>query len=97
MRDVVLSETAVAQLRRIPKGQRGLVTDGIRKHPAESDPQQTTRNKFQLRRASEHAEYELRLEKWRVFYRIRDKKVEVVLIGEKRGNALIIGGKEFVL
>ena len=66
-------------------------------HLADADPSQGTRNKFRLRRASEYAEYELRLEPWCVFYRIREGVVEVVLIGEKRGNKLLIGGEEFLL
>jgi len=33
----------------------------------------------------------------RVYYRVRDEVVEVLLIGEKRGNRLMIGGKEFDL
>jgi mRNA-degrading endonuclease RelE of RelBE toxin-antitoxin system len=37
----------------------------------------------------------LRLGDVRVFYRIRDETVEVVLIGERRGNRLLIGSEEF--
>lgn len=69
----------------------------IRKHLAESGPAQSTRNKFRLRRASEYAEYELRLDPWRVFYRMHGGVVEVVLIGEKRGDKLFIGTDEFIL
>ena len=94
---VVLSDTAVQELGRIRKGERVRVKDGIRKHLAEGDPLQTTRNKFRLRRPSEYAEYELRLDPWRVFHRVHTEVVEVVLIGEKRGNKLLIGGEEFVL
>ena len=94
---VVLSDTALRQLKRVEKNTRGFIKDGIRRHLAQSDPLQSTRNKFRLRRASEHAEYELRLDEWRVFYRVRGGVVEVVLIGEKRGNSLFIGGEEFVL
>jgi hypothetical protein len=39
----------------------------------------------------------LRLGEVRVFYRVRDEIVEVVLIGQKRGNRLLIGGEEFEL
>ncbi len=70
---------------------------GIRKHLADPDPLESTSNKFRLRRPSEYAEYELRLEPRRVFDRVRGSHVEVVLIGEKRGAKLIIGGEEFVL
>lgn len=93
----MFSEAAIRQLVQIEKGRRGLVKIGIRKHLAQSDPSQGATNKFRLRRASAHAEYELRLGPWRVFYRVRGRLVEVVLIGEKKGNRLLIGGEEFVL
>jgi hypothetical protein len=32
-----------------------------------------------------------------VFYRVEAKTVAVELIGEKKGNVLLIGGKEFKL
>ena len=97
MWQVFLSDTAVRQLRRIPKGRRAILKDGIRKHLAEADPLQTSRNKFRLRRPSEYAELELRVDPWRVFYRVREGRVEVVLIGEKVGGKLIIEGEEFIL
>jgi len=50
-----------------------------------------------LRRLSEHADYELRIDPWRVFYRVENKTVIVELIGQKKGNVLLIGGKEFKL
>ena len=69
--------------------------DGIRQHLQENDPAKETRNKFRLRRPSVAADYELRLGDIRVFYRVRDEIVEVVLIGEKKGNRLLIGKEEF--
>ncbi len=69
----------------------------IRVHLRENDPTEETRNKFRLRRPSTHAEYELRLGEIRVYYRVRNDVVEVLLIGEKRGDRLMIGGKEFEL
>lgn len=69
----------------------------MRRHLAESDPLRRTPNKFRLRRVSGQAEFELRLEPWRVFYRVRGSLVEVVRIGEKRGDKLLISGEEFVL
>ena len=97
MWQVVFSEAAIRQLMQIERGRRGFIKAGIREHLAESDPLQGARNKFRLRRASAHAEYELRLGPWRIFYRVRGRLVEVVLIGEKKGNRLLIGGEEFVL
>ncbi len=94
---VLLSDRAVRQLKRIHKHRRTFIKEEIWKHLAQSDPLQAGRNKLRLRRASEYAEFELRLEPWRVFYRVRGGLVEVVLIGEKRGNKLLIEGEEFVL
>jgi mRNA-degrading endonuclease RelE of RelBE toxin-antitoxin system len=50
-----------------------------------------------LRRISEHANYELRVDPWRVFYRVQDKTVTVEQIGQKKGNVLLIEGREFKL
>jgi len=50
-----------------------------------------------LRRPSAYAEFELRVEPWRVFYRVSGRTVEVVLVGEKAGNKLLIEGEEFIL
>jgi mRNA-degrading endonuclease RelE of RelBE toxin-antitoxin system len=95
VRRVVLSDTAVRLFRALPKAQRPGVKVGIRLHLQEHDPAEETRSEFRLRRPSAHADYELRLGDVRVFYRIRDETVEVVLIGERRGNRLPIGSEEF--
>ncbi len=95
MRRVVLSSAAVRLFRALPKAQQAAVKEGIRLQLQENDPTEETRNKFRLRRPSAHADYELRLGDIRVFYRVRDEIVEVVLIGRKRGDRLLIGGEEF--
>ncbi len=95
MRRVVLSDIAVRLFRALPKAQQPGVKDGIRVHLPENDPTAENRNKFRLRRPSPHADYELRLGDVRVFYRVRDEVVEVVLIGRKRGDRLLIGGEVF--
>jgi mRNA-degrading endonuclease RelE of RelBE toxin-antitoxin system len=81
------------------KGHRKVVLDGIKTHLVENDPSEVTRNKFPLRRPSVHAERELRLDMWRVFYSVHDNGdlVLVNLIGEKRKNKLFICGEEFEL
>ncbi len=55
------------------------------------------RNRFRLRRASDFADFELRVENLRVYYRIAGDQVRVVLIGRKQGNRLVIDGKGFTL
>jgi hypothetical protein len=64
---------------------------------AVDDPTEENRNRFRLRRVSPHADYELRVDPWRVFYRVQGELVVVELIGRKRGNLLLIDGKEFEL
>lgn len=61
------------------------------------DPTQEDRNRFRLKRVSPYADFELRVEPWRVFYRVQESRVVVELIGRKRGNVLVIEGKEFHL
>ena len=82
---------------------REFVLDGIKTHLLENDPAEISRNKFPLKRPSAHAERELRLDNWRVFYTVMtddesdDNLIVVNLIGEKRNNKLFISGEEFEL
>jgi len=62
-----------------------------------SPPPQEDRHRFRLRRASAYADFELRVQQWRVFYRVQESLVTVELIGRKEGNRLLIEGKEFAL
>lgn len=61
------------------------------------DPRLEDRNRFRLRRLSPQADFELRVESWRIFYRVQGNLVIVELIGRKKGNLLLIDGKEFKL
>jgi hypothetical protein len=81
----------------MPKADQAFLKDGIHKHLASGDAAQRSRNKFRLRRPSEFAEYELRLGSLRVFYRVVVGRVEVVMIGRKEGNRLLVGGEEYDL
>ena len=92
-----LSPDAVRQLRALRAHDRGLVKEQIRIQLGESDATRETRNRFRLRRPSQFADYELRVRDWRVFYRVVDNTVRIVLIGRKSGNFLIIDRKRFVL
>ncbi len=69
----------------------------MRKSLEESDPTEEGRNRFRLRRSSPHAEYELRVGKLRVFYRVVERRVLVTLIGKEEGNVLVIEDRRFVL
>jgi hypothetical protein len=96
-RDVVLSPDAVRQFRRLRAAQRTKVRDAMDVGLANEDAARETRNRFRLRRPSDVAEFELRVDDLRVFYRIVGKQVQVVLIGRKRGNSVVIDGKRFIL
>jgi mRNA-degrading endonuclease RelE of RelBE toxin-antitoxin system len=95
--EVLFSPAAVRQFKRLPAAARKLIKETIRESLSEQDPTEETRNRFRLRRISEHADYELRVDPWRVFYRVEENAVTVELIGQKKGNVLLIGGKEFKL
>ncbi len=97
MRDVIFTDDAVRQFKRLPKEIRPFLKDAIRLHLIEADPSDVTRNKFRLRRPSEHADYELRTGDWRVFYRVEPDRVIITLLGEKVGNRLIVEGEEITL
>jgi mRNA-degrading endonuclease RelE of RelBE toxin-antitoxin system len=94
---VVFAPAAVRQFKRLPAAARSLLKDALRKQLAEQDPTEESRNRFRLRRISEFADYELRIDPWRIFYRVEDEVVTIELIGQKKGNVLLIGGKEFKL
>ena len=97
MNEVVFSPAAVRQYKRLPAAARSLLKKEIHERLALQDPTEENRNRFRLRRLSPHADFELRVESWRAFYRVRGNLVIVELIGRKRGNVLVINGKEFKL
>jgi hypothetical protein len=43
------------------------------------------------------ADYELRIDPLRVFYRIMGNEVWIAVVGRKRGNVLTVAGKEYTL
>jgi len=96
-RRVVLGPDATRQLRALRAYDAASLKDAMRQQLAETDATEQTLQRFRLRRPSELAEFELRVGNWRVFYRVQEADVQVVLIGKKRGEKLFIDGKRFVL
>jgi mRNA-degrading endonuclease RelE of RelBE toxin-antitoxin system len=94
---VVFSPAAVRHYKRLPAAARSLLKKEIHERLALQDATEETRNRFRLRRLSQHADYELRVEPWRVLYRVQENLVIVELIGRKRGDVLLIEGREFKL
>jgi len=98
MEELIFSKDARGQLRRLRVYDQRRLIKAIRRHLIDADPREQTRNKFRLRRASEHADYELRVGDLRVFYRVAEtKRVYITLIGAKRGNKVVVNGEEFEL
>lgn len=64
----------------------------------EHQPAHETRNRKKLR-PNQLAEWELRLDKFRVFYDIDEKeqRVKIEAIGYKKGSSLFVHGKEYKL
>ena len=94
---VTFSPAAVRQYKRLPAAARSLLKKKMHERLALQDATEETRNRFRLRRVSPHADFELRVEPWRVFYRVQEERVVVELIGRKKGDVLVIEGKEFEL
>ena len=97
MKRGAFSPAAVRQYKRLPAAARSLLKKEIHERLALQDATEETRSRFRLRRLSPHADFELRVEPWRVFYRVQEERVVVELIGRKRGDVLWIEGKEFEL
>ncbi|MBM4081471.1 MAG: hypothetical protein FJ278_17340 [Planctomycetes bacterium] len=98
MREPIFSDDAQRQLAGLRVYDQRKVIEAIRAQLINADPQQESRNKFRLRRASKYADYELRIGDPRTFCRVLpDGMVYIALIGVKQGNKLIINGEEFQL
>jgi mRNA-degrading endonuclease RelE of RelBE toxin-antitoxin system len=97
MHRVVFAPAALRQYKRLPAAARSLRKKEIKDELVLQNPTEETRNRFRLRRVSPHADFELRVEPWRVFYRVQEEVIIVELIGRKKRNVLLINGKEFKL
>ena len=96
-RAIVLSPDALRQFRKLRAKDRSLLRDAMLASLGEDDVTVEARNRFRLRRPSEFADFELRVDDLRVFYRVAGERIEVVLIGRKKGSQLVIDGKRFTL
>jgi len=96
-RAVALSPAAARQFRKLKAHERAMLRHALTERLSREDATQEDRNRFRLRRPSEAAEFELRVEDLRVFYRVRGAQVQVVLIGRKKGGVLLIDSQRFKL
>ena len=97
IRKLVLSPAAVRHYKSCTARVRALLKQAMQVRLIDQDPTVEDRNRFRLHRISKHADFELRVEEWRMFYRVKNKVVILELIGKKVGNKLIIAGEEFIL
>lgn len=97
MYEIKYTTGAIDDLKTLKKYEQQLILDGVDEQLVH-EPKVETRNRKQLR-PNKVAEYELRVQKYRVFYDVdgKGKIVKIVAIGHKDGNKLLIRGKEFAL
>lgn len=95
--EITFTRHAAENLEGFDRRDRNLILDRI-KEQLRYQPQVATRNR-KLLRESPLADWELRVERFRVFYEIDDEaqSVKVLAIGEKRRERLFIGSREFKL
>jgi mRNA-degrading endonuclease RelE of RelBE toxin-antitoxin system len=93
----MFTSSALDDIAPLKKRERRAILDGIDKQLVyEPDVETRNRKRLRLNRASE---WEVRIGKYRVFYDVRQSEriVEVKVIGEKRGNMVVVGGEEYEL
>jgi mRNA-degrading endonuclease RelE of RelBE toxin-antitoxin system len=96
-RNIVLSPDSFRQFKKLSARDRSRLREAMVASLSEDDATVDTRHRFRLRRPSEYADFELRVEDMRVYYRVAENEVRVVLIGRKKGNHLLIDGRRFTL
>jgi mRNA-degrading endonuclease RelE of RelBE toxin-antitoxin system len=97
MFDIVFTTEAVDDLRPLRKFDQQQVIDAIETQ-LRHQPDQPTRNRKRLR-PNALAEWELRVDQFRVFYDIdsTSQRVKIEAVGVKQGNRLFVHGEEFEL
>ena len=97
MYEVELTPEAKGDLRTLRKRDQRLVVNGM-ENQLKHEPDRETRNRKRLR-PNQLAEWEVRVDRFRVFYDVDDEAemVKVVAVGYKEGSRLIIRNKEFEL
>lgn len=95
--EVKLTSAALGDLAPFKRRDRKFILDGLEGQLA-YEPHVETRNRKRLR-PNRTSEWEVRIGKYRVFYDVRQNEriVEVKVIGEKRGNKVVVRGEEYEL
>ena len=95
--DIGFTPEALEDLRLFRKGDRRRIVEAVEAQLSH-EPGRETRNRKRLR-PNRMAEWELRIDRFRVFYDIEDsaRLVKIEAVGHKRGNRLFIHGEEYPL
>lgn len=95
--DIVFTPEALEDLRLLKKGERTRIIEALEEQLAH-EPNNETRNRKRLR-PNQTAEWELRVDRFRVFYDIEESAhlVKVEAVGYKRGSRLFVHGEEYHL
>ncbi len=90
-----ISDEAATQIGGLARYARRIVLDGIELHLRYRPTEETRRIK--LLRPNDVAPWELRLGDYRVLYEVVEveRLVNVLVVGEKRGNQLFVLGREY--
>ena len=93
MYDIDFTREALKDLMAFRKFEQQIILSGIDAQLV-YEPTIETRNRFRMR-PNEAAEWELRIDKYRVFYNVADdvQIVSIEVVGFKRGNQLFVRGK----
>src|SRR5438128_9837345 len=97
MLEIEFTQEALDDIRQYRRRERRRIITGIEdqlKHQA----MQETKNRKRLR-PNELAEWELRIDEFRVFYDVdlEEQVVKIEAVGYKRGSVLFIRGEEYLL
>jgi len=97
MYDIKFTVSALEDIGWFKKRERKIIVDGIAEQ-LRHDPVGETRNRKRLR-PNATSEWEVRIEKYRIFYDLNheERVVEVKVVGEKRGNRVVVRGEEYEL
>ena len=97
MFSIELTPEAIEDIRSFRKHERKRIIEEI-ENQLTNQPTQETRNRKRLR-PNEVAEWELRVDKFRVFYDVDEEKqvVKIEAVGYKKGSVLFIHGEEYKL
>ena len=97
MYEIIYTIEAEEDIKSFRKFEQQFLVDEIDRH-LQFEPAIPTRKRKKLR-PNDLAEWELRIDRFRVFYDVQEvvKIVKIVAIGQKQGNKVFVHGEEYDL